>query len=170
MKLDFGETILWQGRPKRGLILSAKDAFIIPFSILWCGFITFWEYMALKMKAPVFMALFGIPFMLVGIYILIGRFIQDIIVRANTRYIVTSKRIAIKTFSKTRYIASEKWSAAQLEEFDSGYGNILFGEESESSGQRRNTSFIQPSNLGSPAFFRIPDAAKVYDLIRQIEI
>jgi hypothetical protein len=38
-ELQPGEQLLWSGRPPRGLILHAYDAFLIPFSIFWMGFV-----------------------------------------------------------------------------------------------------------------------------------
>jgi hypothetical protein len=79
-----GEDVLWTGTPKQGFMLHPFDALLIPFSLLWAGFAIFWETMAIKTGAPMFFWLWGVPFVLVGIYMTIGRFFYDRYVRART--------------------------------------------------------------------------------------
>src|SRR5215211_2048824 len=83
------ERLLWFGGPRKGLRLQAADLFVIPFSLFWCGFALFWESMAIFSGGPFFMALFGIPFVLIGLYMVIGRFIVDAGLRERTFYGVT---------------------------------------------------------------------------------
>lgn len=39
-----------------------------PFSVFWIGFIAFWTFMALRMRAPIFFPLFSIPFWGIGFF------------------------------------------------------------------------------------------------------
>lgn len=41
--LQSGERIVWTGRPRGGWILRPIDAWLIPLSIIWGGFMFFWE-------------------------------------------------------------------------------------------------------------------------------
>jgi hypothetical protein len=95
--LSSGEKLIWTGKPKAGILLRSSDLFMIPFSLLWAGFAVFWETMVVSSGAPVFFKLWGIPFVLVGLYITIGRFFVDAKKRGNTIYGITNERILIKS-------------------------------------------------------------------------
>lgn len=91
------EKLLWVGKLKTGILLRKSDAFLIPFSILWAGFALSWESGVLISGAPFFFKLWGIPFVFVGLYMVIGRFFIDAKKRANTVYGLTKERILIKS-------------------------------------------------------------------------
>src|SRR5688572_9125120 len=111
-ELSAGERLVWSGQPRDGIRLRPVDAFLIPFSLLWCGFALFWEVMALtatsKQAGPIgyVFPLFGIPFVLVGLYLVIGRFMVDARMRARTFYGVTNERIIIVSGLFSRQVKS----------------------------------------------------------------
>ncbi|MCU0432095.1 MAG: PH domain-containing protein [Bacteroidia bacterium] len=89
------EVLVWSGKPKTGIIFRGSDLYLIPFSILWCGFAIFWETMVISSNAPFFFWIWGIPFILVGLYLTVGRFFIDAKKRENTVYGLTNERIII---------------------------------------------------------------------------
>jgi len=129
-ELGSGEKLLWSGQPRTGLRLRASDAYAIPFTMLWCGFTIFWETLVIRGGAPFFMLLWGVPFVLLCIYMVIGRFFVDAIIRGKTFYAVTSERIIIVTglFSKgVRSLNLRTLPEIWLNERRDGSGTITFG-------------------------------------------
>ena len=131
-ELSSGETILWSGRPRQGVLFRTSDTFLIPFSLLWGGFAIFWVLGAYASGAPFFFVLFGVPFVLMGIYMIIGRFYVDSIMRKNTVYGVTNDRVVILTelFSKkTKSLNLATISDITFTSKSDGTGSICFGPQ-----------------------------------------
>src|SRR5262245_27318797 len=93
--LHSGETLLWVGAPRRGIAFRPFDAILIPFSPVWGGFMAYWEYMAFTSKGPLIMKLWGVPFLVVALYFIAGRFFLDAAIRAKTGYALTDQRVLI---------------------------------------------------------------------------
>lgn len=166
---QYGETnndLLWTGQPARGLRLRRADVFLIPFSLMWGGFAIFWESLVVAGRGPWFFELWGIPFVLVGLYVIAGRFVWDAYVRSRTWYAITSdsalicrrmpggvlQRISLRNVNNLRLALGE-----------SGTGTISFGNE-------------VPWGWGGwqgwagstvPSFEFIADARRVYDMCVQ---
>jgi hypothetical protein len=85
------EKIVWWGEPAQGLLLTDRDWLLIPFSLLWGGFAIFWESTVLRTDGPAFMKLWGVPFVPIGLYLVVGRFLLDAWIRRGMRYAVTNK-------------------------------------------------------------------------------
>lgn len=164
------ERLLWVGKPKKGITLRSTDIFLIPFSLLWCGFAIFWEYSVLKMGVS-FMALFGIPFVLIGLYMVFGRFIVDAIKRKKTVYGITNDRVIIKSgLFKTSVSSINIKNLPQLNllEHKNGQGSVLFTEQNTRNlfEVNRNLNFSTGANIGIEF---VDDAKKVYGLLIQLQ-
>jgi hypothetical protein len=146
---------------------------MIPFSLLWAGFAIFWEYMALfkiPKNNPVgwLFPLFGMAFVLAGLYIVFGRFLVDAKIRQNTEYAVTNRRaIIVSTLfgRKTRSINLQATPDISLSERADRSGTISFGSGVPSYGWWSQRNLWSPSAGSQPAFEMIDDARGVYDLI-----
>jgi hypothetical protein len=172
--LDRGERQLWSGFPRQGIVVRPSDAFAVPFSLVWGGFAVFWESMVLRSKAPFPFALFGVPFVAVGLYITVGRFFLDARRRAHTVYAVTSDRVIIGAgvfTPETKSLSLATLSDVTLTERPDGSGTITFGPTLPGygmyAGMYRGTSM--PGVPQVPCFEMIPDARQVYDIIRQAQ-
>ena len=129
-QIEPDEELLWTGRPRQGVFLRPVDALLIPFSIMWGGFAIFWEAGVLASGAPLFFALWGVPFVLVGLYLMIGRFWVDARQRAATVYAVTSERVLVLSglFARsTKSLRLDNLSDVSLTERRDGSGTITFG-------------------------------------------
>lgn len=129
-KLSANEHLLWFGRPRQGFFLRKSDAFIIPFSLMWGGFAIFWNAGVWLMEAPIFFKLWGLPFLVVGVYMIFGRFFVDVRQRKKIFYGVTNERIIIISGLFTQSIKSlslQTLTDITMEEFSNGLGTITFG-------------------------------------------
>jgi hypothetical protein len=100
------EELLWAGRPKQGVYLSRSDIVQIPFSLLWGGFAIVWEVVAISSGAPFHFSLCALPFVAVGLHLMLGRFYLDTRVRSHTFYGVTNLRVLILTGPRMRNLTS----------------------------------------------------------------
>jgi hypothetical protein len=154
------EQVVWSGRPRQGLVLRGSDVIQIPFSIFWCGFVAFWEHGAIE-SGNVFMMFWGIPFIVVGLYLIVGRFFLEAWQRAYTFYAVTGQRVLIVTSLFRREVKSIELATlaeTSLSEARDGRGSIMFGPS------RWPGSARQPV---APRFDMIDGARGVQQTIRE---
>lgn len=135
------EYILWEGAPQKGLVLTSRDLALIPFSLIWLAFSLFWEVSAIRTTGSLFMVLWGLPFVGVGIYLLFGRFWQTIFLHKKTYYIITNKKLIIRTGSKVKIYRSADLPPMNIQHHRDGTGTILFWEAGYSHGRRYGTFF-----------------------------
>lgn len=136
------EYILWKGKPEKGNLITPSDVVLIPFSIFWCGFIFFWEITALQTAGSLFMAIWGLPFMAVGIYLLFGRFIWTAYMRKRTAYVITNKKIIRARGNKIDMLDGRTLPTINVEALRNGNGTVWFGELVYTRrGYRRSTHF-----------------------------
>jgi hypothetical protein len=167
-ELSGGERLLWSGRPRQGLMLRSSDTVVIPFSLMWGGFAIFWEATVIKQGGSIFMMFWGIPFVVVGLYMIAGRFFIDARVRRRTAYGVTNERVVIVSGlvkSSVKSLSLRSLADMSLEEREDGSGTITFGPAGTGS-----MSFAGRGNQQqSPAFEGIANARSVHNTIRQAQ-
>ncbi|MEP0913090.1 PH domain-containing protein [Leptolyngbya sp. GB1-A1] len=158
--------------PRQGLILRAEDVYLIPFSLLWGGFVIFWEVSVLSTDAPFFFKLWGVPFVLVGLYIMVGRFFADARQRGKTYYGVTNERVIIVSGLLSRKVKSLNLRTLidiSLDEKSDGSGTITFGATNPMSWWSGGMSFPRWGPQPTPSFELIREARKVYEIIRSVQ-
>jgi len=168
--LSSGEKLIWTGKPRTGIMLRSSDIFLIPFSLLWGGFAVFWESSVLATDAPFFFKLWGIPFVLAGIYMIIGRFFIDAKKRENTIYGITTDRIVIKSGVFSTDIKSlniKTLSDITINQKSDNSGTITLGPTDMRYSMMQGMEW--PGNKQPPKLEFIDDVKSVYDKIIDLQ-
>jgi hypothetical protein len=151
-------------------MLTSRDAFMIPFGAFFFAFSIFWEMQVLQgpTPPPLIFELWGIPFILMGLFALVGRFPVDAYIRGRTRYAVTDQRILISRsppFGSLTSLSLARLPELRLVEHRSARGTIHFGAEAPLS--NRNFGVWLPSLDPTPRFIGIDNAAELFSKIEQ---
>jgi hypothetical protein len=172
-ELEPNERLTWSGQPLQGLTFRQGDLFLVPFSVLWGGIAFYSAYTAVFVRnAPPFAMIWSIPFVLIGVYLTIGRFFFDSYQRRWTFYGLTNQRVLILSEVWTREVKSidlRKLNEISLTERSDGSGNILFGSASPYTSLWYGTAWPGMSAKLTPAFQLILKVRVVYDLIRRAQ-
>jgi hypothetical protein len=132
----------------------------VPFSLIWGGFAIFWETMALSSRNPWFFRLWGIPFVIVGLYLIFGRFLWDAFSRSRTWYALTTD---------SALILRKHWRGGLQRIYLPSVSNILLTTSANGDGtiQFGNDDPIGAWRSWSPpaqSFQFIQNARETYDL------
>lgn len=164
--LDPSETILWQGQPDGAVHFSARSLPEIGFGVIFAGFAVFWMSSAAAMGAPILFTAFGLPFVLVGLGVILRSNVLAAFRRRRSFYTLTSRRAIIATQMPWSGRSLKSYpitpaNALELDE-DGSLGTLTFHRENwrDSDGDRRSTS---------AGFERIPDGRHVLALMRKIQ-
>jgi hypothetical protein len=163
-----GEQLLWTGRPPQGWMLRAVDAFLIPFGLLWSGCVVAALVQTIANRANWFGALFLVPFILVGLYFIFGRFLVDARDRQRTVYGITSERIIIVSGLRGRRVKSlnlDTLTDITLTESRGG-GVITFGPLVPMWHWYAGSGWPGTGQQSVPRFELPGNAKQVYDVIR----
>lgn len=166
------EKLLWSGAPRGGIRFRLADTFLIPFSLLWGGFAIFWEYLAVTTapaNTPFPFSLFGLPFVLIGLYIIFGRFFVDAWQRSRTLYLLTDQRALIVSGLFVRDVKSLPLRSLQdftLTERADGSGTITLAGNSSLFGGFAAAGWPGAGRHAPPAFEMIEQARHVHELLR----
>jgi hypothetical protein len=167
-ELSPGEDLLWSARPVQGVRFRTGDFLFVPFSLMAAVFAIFWEYVAVAQERPLFLAIWGLPFVLMGFYITVGRFFVDSAARSRTYYGLTDQRAIILHgfFRRTvKSVALQGLQEMSLHERADHGGTITLGREPAVFATWAGAGWPNSGKL-PPTFELAEDARKVHDLIR----
>ena len=154
------EYVVWNGRPSKGHLLTKQDIYMIPFSIMWCGFAIFWEISVLTHSSSFIGKLWGIPFVCIGLYIVFGRFIMKSYMRKETVYAITNKRIFFFRKNQINTLDYHTNLTRTITRNPDGSGSIYFG----SAASAQNTS-AQLFGQNAYELDNIPDIDRVLQIL-----
>jgi hypothetical protein len=167
--LEPGDRLVWYGIPKQGILFSKSDIFLVPFSLLWGGFAILWELLAISSDAPLIFMLWGIPFVLLGIYMIIGRFIVNALIRKKTLYGFTKKRIVVKTGLRGNSIRlgdMNNLAGIKMKLTKDGSGSIIFSFHSKLTEVLSDKNGVKRTII---IFKDIHDVKFVYEKLMQVK-
>jgi hypothetical protein len=147
---------------------------MIPFSLLWGGFAIFWEASVLRTSGPnsAFMSIWGIPFVLMGLYMIVGRFFVDAHIRGKTFYGLSNRRAIIISglFCKTTHsLPLRALTDVSLQERSDRSGTILLGRPQQYFSWNIGMRWPGMSQYSTPAFEMIPNAKAVHDQLLEAQ-
>ncbi|WP_374331975.1 hypothetical protein [Aestuariivirga sp.] len=142
-----GEKSQWVGYPipTKFAIREGVPSFL--FGIPWTGFVVFWESRAIE-SGNIFMLLWGVPFAVVGLYLL-TRPLWEYLRARRTIYVVSNQRLIILNGllrPSRRSFTPPDIGSVEVDADRDGVGNIIFSRERESDGEGgwnvKKTGFI----------------------------
>ena len=146
------EYVLWQGRPEGKNKLESVAT--IPFGIFFLVFGVVWIVVCALFWG--WMALVGIPFIGISIYLLI---VRDII-RNTSYYVITNRKIYRKQLGKIKFMEIASLPSMRMERMDDGRGTIYFGERDGYSDEE------MPVYGMTFSIECVPDINSVYQIIK----
>ncbi len=187
--LDEGEEILWQGAPDGALDFSGFWSAQTLFALFFTGFSLFWIVTAYLMTGQLndtvgrvinaVFPLFGVPFLLIGLQLLIGRFWTDARRRRNSYYTLTNR---------AAYIGVDAKGKRSLERYEIGpetrlvleagdLGSVWFARAVHAMPRhvpqmRRSRTRIggATQTIQSIGFERLSNARDVYAMMRKVQV
>jgi len=174
-----GEQLLWCGKPDHRLWFTGADLYLIPFSVLWCSFAIFWE--AGASSGGPFFAVWGVPFIAIGLYMVVGRFFYKHYRKKQTVYGITTQRALVAVGARS--LADAPWAHQPVtirRSQDGTHASVIlentgmtergFGWRSRGISMPGNTGLEYfPSRGSSPqvAFYDVADAAAMLAALDQ---
>lgn len=175
-ELIAGEQVLWSGRPER-VLFRKRDILEWPFGVFWLAFSIFWTFGASghfdnkSDKGSPWFALFGIPFVLIGLYLVPGKLFYRYWRRSRTYFAVTNKRVLVITNAPRKTCMSaylESLAAITKSIGQSGIGTLRFGNPLPTYAQWWAFPWADESADGVPTFYDIRDAEMVFRLVSEL--
>jgi hypothetical protein len=166
--LEPAERLLWAGRPVQGVVFRATDRPTTVLGLLWAGFALSWVYTGLTRGQSLPVLAFGLVFVLIGLYLALGRLVVDAYARRHIYYGVTDRRIVFaegRSGPDVQFLNLDTITDVTLKKRASDGGVIAF----RSTGPFRSpvsSSWPGLPHLNRPEFELAKGASNTYQIIR----
>lgn len=175
-ELTTGEKLLWAGHPAPGLRFGGFDLIAVPFALFWLGAVMFGVRALIKQEAPPFAFVFLSCFVLVGLYMVVGRFWVDSARRHRTTYGLSATRLILVSRFLVREVQSIDIASLDtilLNERRDRSGTITLGAVTDS--RTRTAMLLGPAWPGVRPYLplmleNVEDARVVYQKIRALRV
>lgn len=179
-----GETILWQGQPDGRLDFSGFWSVQTVFAGFFTAFAMFWMAMSFSMTSlmddgvgqvvNIIFPLFGLPFLGVGLYMLVGRFWADAQQRRSTHYTLTTHAayIGVDAGAKRSLDRHAIGVDTRLTLMDGTTGTVWFAPARATAQVTRNSLRVTEAKQRAQkiGFERISDPRAVYAMMRDMRM
>ncbi|MHA7278241.1 hypothetical protein ACX80H_00620 [Arthrobacter sp. MDT2-2] len=153
-----GEQLRWAGRPDPKVRFTPADAYLVPFSLMWGGFAIFWEVQVLTSDQPAFFALWGVPFVLFGLYFIFGRFIYKARQKSRTVYGLTDTQAIVSTSERSFSDTRVQDAAVRTDRSRDGrHASFIFGGSRRAAYQNTGMDFFNVGQEQGISFFDVAD-------------
>lgn len=166
-----GEEVRWVGRPDPRKMFARGDVFLVPFSLVWCGFAVFWTIGAtVQGGLGWFPLLWGSMFVLIGLYFVVGRFVVKARRKAGRAYVLTDRRAIVLKPSGEETQALAQASISTHRDRDGSHAQVRFTSSGFASGIYENSGMEIFSVWGTPfAFYDVADADGLLAAVRDLD-
>lgn len=165
--LEADEYILWQGKPERVSFFRKESIFTIPFGLFFFVFACSWCFGASAFSP--FFALFGLPFMAVGLYVAFGSGIHRAIILSSTEYAITNKKLIRVSKNRVDTVRAEKIGELKIEMHSNGTGTITFMQPETYYRSGRWYKSYPDGAFGFHSIENVKDPTRVQQRINEME-
>jgi hypothetical protein len=166
------ERIVWTGEPTERRLLRREDALLLPITIIWSVLAISGAVQNFRTGLGGFFAWWGGLFVLIALYLTVGRFVVRAISLGNTRYTLTDQRVVVSggltgRAEHTDYLLS--LPPPVIVERSDGSGDLAFGSFPgvvDALTRRRGFNVAMWGESIKPPIFRgIPNVRYVRELV-----
>ena len=149
------ESLLWCGQPDPRVLLAGSDLFAIPFGLFWTGSVV---YYGIRTGNGGLSVQWGfVPFLAVGIYVLVGRYVMRYVRKKRTAYGITTTRGLVAGPRSLTDIPLRSRAVRVQRSRDSRHASVLIGDQGQARYASSGPEFFDRSGRVPTGFWDVAD-------------